>query len=312
MSKTKQRYGLLDIYRFLLGFWVMFHHNFFFLEVRHDIFSKAQLSVDFFFVISGYFLLRSIQKNADVKLHIGLGNLLWTRLKPLFFSMCFISAFNLICVGLFVRESIFDKLFQMFRYWWYVLYLMVAVALFYLLFRLIKNRWAYLIALFVIVAGMTILDYLIETRGILIYELTFLTRTFGCISAGMLISYIPKWESKKFNFSIPIVITLIVALSYLAYGEKSFLTCLLMIAMFAGLVYFSTNISFGCRFTDLLGQLSTRMYLYMSFITMLYLLGLTHYRVLFVIDVSLATMDLILHLYKQKYEKLKQNNTVNV
>ena len=68
MSKTKQRYGLLDIYRFLLGFWVMFHHNFFFLEVRHDIFSKAQLSVDFFFVISGYFLLRSIQKNADIKL----------------------------------------------------------------------------------------------------------------------------------------------------------------------------------------------------------------------------------------------------
>ena len=62
MSNTKQRYGLLDIYRFILGFWVMFHHNFFFMERRYDIFSKAQLSVDFFFVISGYFLLRSMQK----------------------------------------------------------------------------------------------------------------------------------------------------------------------------------------------------------------------------------------------------------
>ena len=48
------------------------------------------------------------------------------------------------------------------------------------------------------------------------------------------------------------------------------------------------------------------MYLYMSFITTLYMLGLTHHRILFVIDVALAVMDLLLAGYKQKYEGLKK------
>ncbi len=308
MSNTKQRHGLLDIYRFILGFWVMFHHNFFFVELRHDIFSTAQLSVDFFFVISGYFLLRSMQKKRDEKLHIGMKDILWSRLKPLLFSICFITSFNVICIALFIRENFFSKVFDIFRYWWYVLYLLIAAAVFYLLFKLIKNKWVFIAALIIIAGGMAVLDYLIETRGILVYELTFWTRAFGCIATGMLISYIPKWNYKKINFSIPIVIILIPTIFYLAYGEKDFFTCILMIVLFTALVYFSTNIPLGGKVTDIMGKLSTRMYLYMSFVTTLYFLGLTHHRILFVIDVALAVMDLLLAGYKEKYERLKKNS----
>lgn len=305
MSDTKQRHGLLDIYRFFLGFWVMFHHNFFFVELRQDIFSTAQLSVDFFFVISGYFLLRSIEKKQAARVHIGVGELLWSRIKPLLFSILFITAFNVVCIALFIREDVLQKTFDIFRYWWYVLYLLIAAAVFYLLFRLIKSRRAFAVVLFIIAVGMAVLDYFIEIRGILVYELTFWTRTFGCIATGMLISYLPSWKYKRVNFSIPIVIILIPAISYLAYGEKDFFTCILMIILFTALVYFSTNIPFGGRVTDIMGRLSTRMYLYMSFITTLYMLGLTHHRMLFVIDVALAVMDLVLSGYKQKYERLK-------
>ena len=311
MNNTKQRHGLLDIYRFILECWVMFHHNFFFIELRHDIFSSAQLSVDFFFVISGYFLLRSMQKQQGVKLHIGIKNLLWARIKPLLFSVCFITAFNIVCIALFIREDILITTFNIFRYWWYVLYLLVAVVLFYLLFRLIKTKWAFIIALFVIAVGMAFLDYLIETKGILIYVFTFWTRTLGCVATGMLISYIPRWTCEKFNYSIPIVIILIPSIFYLAYGKKDFFTCILMIVMFTALVYFSTNISFGGKITDTIGHISTRMYLYMSFITTLYMLGLTHHRILFVIDVALAVMDLVLTVYQKKYLQLKkQINTI--
>lgn len=307
MTNTKQRCGLLDIYRFILGFWVMFHHDFFFMPLRQDIFSTAQLSVDFFFVISGFFLLRSIEKQKDEKLHIGIGNLLWTRIKPLLFSVSFITAFNLICIALFIREDVLVTTFTIFRYWWYILYLLVAVVLFYLLYRLLKAKWAFITALFVIAIGMAALDYFIETNGILFYELTFFTRTFGCISAGMLISYIPRLRIKKFNISIPMVIILVPTITYLAYGQKDFFTCILMIVLFTALVYFSTNITFGGVITDVIGRLSTRMYLYMSFITTLYMLGLTHHRILFVIDVALAIMDLVLSGYKEKFEKLKKS-----
>lgn len=305
MTKTNQRHGLIDIYKFILGFWVMFHHNFFFMEHRDDIFSVAQLAVDFFFVISGYFLLRSMEKKKDVSIAIGLGDLLLTRIKPLLFSVCFISAFNFLCICLFVKEDILANTFYIFRYWWYVLYLLIAVILFYLLFRMIRSKRGFVISLFIITCGMAILDYFIEKEGFLIYELTFWTRTFGCTAAGMLISYIPKWKPKKFNINIPIVILLILLTAFLAYGEKNFITCLIMIGLFTALVYFSTNIAIGGRITDLLGQLGTRMYLYMSFITTLYILGLTHHRILFVIDLTLAVMDLLLSESKKKYEKLK-------
>ena len=91
----------------------------------------------------------------------------------------------------------------------------------------------------------------------------------------------------------------------LAYHDKTFVTCVLMIALFTALVYFTTSISFGGKFFDVLGQLATRMYLYMSFVTALYLLGLTNHRILFVINVSLASMDLVIYTYKQKYEAAK-------
>ena len=306
MSIKHQRNGLIDIYKFILGFWVMFHHNFFFIERNDDIFSTAQLAVDFFFVISGYYLLRSMKKKEELPVGKGVWQIVRDRSKPLLFSICFITAFNLICTALFIRENILENLFNIFRYWWYVLYLLIAASVFYLLFRLIKSKPVFIVLLFVIAIGMAALDYYIETRPVVVYFYTFWTRTFGCMATGMLISFIPKLEFKKFNYSIPAIIILIPIIFYLAYRDKSFLTCILMIVLFTALVYFSTNIPFGGKVTNVLGQLSTRMYLYMSFITTLYMLGLTHHRILFVIDVALAVMDLLISVYKQKYEGLKK------
>lgn len=302
MSDTKQRYGLLDLYRFLLGFWVLSCHDFFFVQNTTGHFSVAELAPDFFFVISGYFLLKSMQKKKYVPVHIGMRDLLRARIKPLFFSICFITTFNLVCTALFIRDDVFYSLFLMFRYWWYVVYLYAAVALFYCAYKLIKTKRGFVIFLFATAIIMGVLDYLLELGIIPIYELTFSTRTLGCMSTGMLISYIPKLKFKKFNYNILITALLIPILFILAYNEKDFFTCLLMIILFASLVYFTTNISFGGKVFDVLGQLGTRMYLYMSFITTIYLLGITHHRILFVIDVALASMDLVIYHYKQKYE----------
>ncbi|MBE6532838.1 MAG: hypothetical protein E7676_04955 [Ruminococcaceae bacterium] len=305
MSDKKQRYGLLDLYRFLLCFWVLSCHDFFFLENTTGHFSVPELAPDFFFVISGYFLLHSMEKRKYEIVHIGIRNLLRSRIKPLFFSICFISVFNFVCTALFIREDVLHSLFLMFRYWWYVLYLLVAVVLFYCAYKLIKTKTGFILFLSVTVILMTALDYMLETGVIPFHMLNFSARTLGCMSAGMLISYIPKPKFKKFNYSIIIVAILIPVLFLLAYHDKTFFTCVLMIALFTALVYFTTSISFGGKFFDVLGQLATRMYLYMSFVTALYLLGLTNHRILFVINVSLASMDLVLYTYKQKYEAAK-------
>jgi hypothetical protein len=79
-----------------------------------------------------------------------------------------------------------------------------------------------------------------------------------------------------------------------------------MILMFGALMYFSSGISVGGRFFDLLGKLSVRMYLYMAFLTMFRYIGLTDNRVLFVLDVAMSVMDLVLTDYREKYLSLKK------
>ena len=304
--KLKNRNGLLEIYRLLFCFWVMHHHDFFFLENDGSAFSVAPLAVDFFFVLSGFFLIRSMRKKAETSPLLGAKEMMWGRLKPIFFSMVFIATFNGVCMALFIREDIWGVLFQIFCYWWYVLYLVIAIGVIYLLYRLAKNEKIFAIMLVVLAVSMGLFHYAMEEKDFFIQEFTYAARTFGCLSVGMLISYVPRWEMKKFNWNIPLVLLLIPTIFYFAYNEKTYWICLAMIGMFAALIYFTSNISLQGKFFDCVGQLSTRMYLYMSFVSMLCVLGLTQHRVLFVINVALAVMDLILATYRKKYETLKK------
>ena len=82
--------------------------------------------------------------------------------------------------------------------------------------------------------------------------------------------------------------------------------CILMLALFSALVYFSTSVNVGGKFFNILGQLSNRLYIYMAFVSMLCTLGLTYHRLLFIIDVFLAVLDLLFCTYYKKYKTLKK------
>ena len=300
-----KRNGLLEIYRLIICFWPLYFHNFFFWLKDGKSFSVAELSVDFFFVLSGFFLMRAMRREKDTPVLLGTWKLMFGRVKPMMFTMCFITVFNFVCFALFIRENYLETLHLLFMYWWFVLFLTVGIGVLYLLYRALGSEKRFVIFLVILVILMALVQYGTVEKGMFFTRIVFFTRTLGCIPVGILISYIPQLKCKKINLNIIFVVILVPTLLYLAYNEKTFLTRLIMIAMFAALVYFSTGISVGGKVFDFLGQLSVRMYLYMSFVTMLYMLGLTNHRALFVIDVALAVMDTLLGIYRQKYKKLK-------
>ena len=303
---NNKRNGLLEIYRFILCFWPMYHHGFFFFERDYGKFTVAELTVDCFFVLSGFFLMRAMQREKDSPVFKGLLNIMFGRVKPMALTMCFIAAFNLVCILLFIRADYLDVLFNLFKYWWFVLYLVIGIGLLYLVYRLVKSEKRFIVFLVILTAAMATLQYLVVEKDMFINELVFVARTLACVPVGILISYIPAYKPKKFNIGIPIVAFLIPLMLYIAYIEKTFMMRILMIAMFCALIYFSCSINVGGPVFDLIGKLSVRMYLYMAFVTMLEILGLTHHRILFVIDVALASMDLIVDYYRQKYKALKR------
>ena len=245
-----------------------------------------------------------MRKENDKPVFKGMWNAMYGRVKPLTFTMCFIAAFNAVCIVLFVRENYIDTIFHLFMYWWYVLYLFITIGLFYLVYRALKSEKRFVIFLIALSILMAILHYIVVVEGLLFFDLSFVLRALGCVAVGILLSYVPMLKPMKFKVSIPLVIILIPALFYFAYNEKTFFIRLLMLGLFSALVYFSSHISFSSKICDYLGQLSARIYLYMAFVAMLRLLGLTQYRILFVIDVALATLDLALSIYRQKYKTL--------
>lgn len=302
----KKRNGLLEIYRFILCFWPLYFHNFFFWKRNTDFFSGEVLAVDFFFILSGFFLMKVIRRERETPILKGMARIMFSRVKPMAFTMCFILAFDLIYVLLFVSENHLEALRWLVRYWWFVLFLTVAAGLIYLLYRLVKSEKIFAAILGLVIVAMAVLQYAIAEKGMFFNGLSFATRTLGCLPLGILISYIPKINIKKFNYNIIPVILLIPIMLYLAYIKKNFFMLLLMILLFGALVYFSSSISVGGKVFDLLGQLSVRIYLYMAFITVFEGLGLTDSRVLFVINITIATLDLIASYYMKKYKALKK------
>lgn len=301
----KKRNGLLELYRLFFCFWVMHHHEFFFFENNGE-FSVAPLAVDFFFILSGFFLLQSMRKLSEEKPLIGAGKLMWSRLKPMSFSLLIATSFNAVCMILFIREDILGVLWTNFHYWWYLLYMVIAIGVLYLLFRCIKKEKWYVVFLAVLALSMGVFHYAMENHNFFIYEFTFVARAFGCLALGMLCSYIPKWKPEKFNYSILFVVVLVPLTGYLAYAEKDYWISLSMIALFTALIYFTSNIHFGGKFFDVIGKMSTRMYVYMTFVSMLHVLGWAHDRLLFVIDVFLASMDVMISHYYQKFKDLQR------
>ena len=301
----KSRNGLLEIYRFILCFWPMYHHEFFFFA-RTSAFSIAQLTVDFFFIISGYFLISSMQKVREEKLLVGVGKLLHSRLKPIWFSLAFIALFNFLCLILFIREDYFYNMIWNVRYWWFILYLLIGITFYYLMFRAINHKIACAVFLVFWALEMAVIHYLVGVKGYLLSDFLYFTRMFGCLALGILCSYIPKWKPKGFNYNIIFVVVLVPVLLQLAYGQKDYWICIGMLFLFCALVYFSSNINVGGKFFDVVGQLSTRLYIYMGFLSMLSALGLTHHRLLFIIDVFLAVLDLLFCTYYKKYKNLNK------
>lgn len=302
----QKRNGLLEIYRFLLCFLPLYYHNFFFWERNYEVFGIPELAVDFFFMLSGFFLIGSMRKLKEEKLLRGTWKMMFGRLKPMLFTLCFIVVFNAICILLFVREDYFGTLFDLFKYWWFVLYLTIGIGVFYLIYRLLRKEGLFVAFLVLVALGMATLQYFVLVKGMFFSDLVFPIRTFGCLAAGMIVSYIPGLKKGRIFLSILAVAVLFPTLIYLMYSVKNFWICILIISMFGALMYFSANITFGGKVFDLIGQLSVRMYLYMAFVTMLRILGLSNYRILFVIDVTLASLDLCVCYYRDKYFELKK------
>lgn len=295
----KKRNGLLDLYRIFFCFWVLYFHHFFFFENTDKIYREAYFAVEFFFVLSGIFLLNSIKKTDGLPFWKGCGKLMWGRLKPLAFTLAVVFCFNLIGIIALASKNGFD--FQVHVgtvfYLWFLPFMFFGVFMMYVLYRLIKNKYAY----FIILGILAVAGYTVEFGVHFTTEWTdqlplSIARSLGGVSLGILVSRIPviKLKWKKINFNYLFLLIFLAGIVWMAREPRNAWARGGIIILYALLIYFTLGTNLSGRVFDYIGAISMRMYIYMAILCMLLLFGVTYHRTLFFIDLILALADMFL------------------
>lgn len=81
IQKTKGRNSLIELYRFLFAIWVFYYHAHLFDE--HLPFAHGYLAVEFFFILSGFYLIKSVEKYNTKPYLSSLGHFLLKRFLPI-------------------------------------------------------------------------------------------------------------------------------------------------------------------------------------------------------------------------------------
>lgn len=295
----KKRNGLLDLYRIFFCFWVLYFHHFFFFENTEKIYREASLAVEFFFILSGIFLLNSIKRTDGLPFWKGCAKVMWGRLKPLACTLAVVFCFNLTGIIVLASKDGFD--FQVHVgtvfYLWFLPFMFFGVFMMYVLYRSIKNKYVYLIVLGVLAVAGYAVEFGVNFSGKWTDQLPLsIARSLGGVSLGVLVSRIPiiKLRWKKINFNYLFVIVFLAGIVWMAREPRNAWARGGIIILYALLIYFTLGTNLGGRGFDFIGAISMRMYIYMAILCMLLLFGITYHRTLFFIDLILGLTDMFL------------------
>lgn len=295
LPKPPKRNSILELYRFLFAMWVVWYHGFFIF--KNEYFASGYLAVEFFFFLSGFYFLKSLDKYNEHSFLYGLLRMVGDKIKPL--GLAFV-------IGLvFVLwQRILEGRPVLLGYLWYIPIMLLAFIIIYTLRRLISNNVAFACVL----AGIVVVCFLILYTPIV--AKLGVARGMSAVSLGVLLSFIPKVELKikQVNVNGVIVAILFAIVAYLAYLPKSDMTCeyLLVFLLMPMLVYFTSTLNINCKLFDFLGSLSFALYAYQCVLRVIRMCVELPQHYLFLMLIAFVAADRFISALYQSYKRSKQ------
>ena len=262
IKKESGKNGLIELFRFLCSVWVAYFHGF--SPILSDKFGGVNVSVDFFFLVSGFFFLKSIEKYRDRPYLEGVRFIFWGRTKRFIVPLAIAALSILYCNIMFELE--FNGFNWPFSFLWFFAAQFVFLSLFYLLYKNVKRSTFNIVCVVVICIFMSL--FRLGTK-----QLDIPCRGPAMLALGMLISQIPKIKIKlddeakaeklslvinAFGFGISAIVFF-----YLAYLPEytiwnlHLFTCVVC----PSLIYFASALPVYSKFLNLLGEISVFIYL---------------------------------------------------
>lgn len=263
VKKQSSKNGLVELFRFLCSVWVAYFHGFF--PVLSDKFDGVNISIDFFFMVSGLFFLKSIEKFREKPFLKSSVIMFWGRIKR-FVVPLIIAALSILCCNI-IFEFDFNHFNWPLSFLWFFAAQFVYLSIFYLIYKKTKRRLTFNLvcaAIMCFTMSFCVLDN--ETLGRVV-------RGPGMIALGIFLSQIPKIKIKSAEKITREKLTTLInaigfavaaaAFAYLAYLPefKIWKLHIFICVVCTSLLYFATSLPVRSKFLDLLGELSTFIYL---------------------------------------------------
>ena len=250
----KSRNSIIELMRFLAALWVVYYHDMFFVANNTSAhFSDGKISVDFFFMLSGLFFLKSYSHYKEKCVAKNFLAFSSKRLKAMGVALPIGLAFSTIYFVISPTNNYGTNF--IFGYLWFIPAMYVAL-LFYFLVLKIKNEKAQVLIILSVVIACYILSFIIRQARIF--------SAFAGIGLGILISKIqniPLFENNK-TLSAILSFVLIALCILFAYLPKTHLwvELTLIFVMFPAFLYLSKHFTISIPIFNHLGKLSFGMY----------------------------------------------------
>ena len=172
---NKQNY-CIDFYRFVFSIIIVFFHSWLFTgRFGSGVFNLGYLAVDFYFIVSGYLMMNSIEKQGKLKknenVYFGSFSFVFNKIKKLFptllltfiIGLGFVYGRGIINIKNILLSDAIPELLQLgvFGYsmpinlsWWYLSVMFFVFLILYPIIRLHKDKYIYYIA--PLILGLTI------------------------------------------------------------------------------------------------------------------------------------------------------------
>lgn len=283
----KKRNSLIELYRFLFSLNVVKSHSLF--PYRGPYFSPGRVSVEFFFVLSGYLFARSQEKWRTLPMREALRALLRSKLGPLAIPLVIGLLSNLACN--IVTGDYFGGLWG---YLWYV-HAMIVTMFFYVILR---NRITNDRAFFYTVLGICIAATLGRFSGIF-YSWGYF-RAASTLSLGMLLAKLPPLPERYRRlvpvFLIPVQLACLAIVAHglgdvTAFGGLPWVEVILDLLLYPALIYLTFQLTVHSRILNYLGALSFGLYAFQCPADLLRELGVTNVPLLFALILAATLLE---------------------
>ncbi len=263
MAEGNKKNGLIELFRFLCSVWVAYFHGFF--PVLSDKFNGENVSTDFFFLVSGFFFLRSIEKYLERPSAEGIRFIIWGRSKRFIVPLAISFVSICLCNVIFPLE--FNGFNWPLSFLWFFAAQFLLLSLYYILLKKLKSIATFNVACLVVI-GICLAICTLELA-----QFYRVIRSPAMLALGMLVSQIPKLsikrkdreELKKLNLALNAVGFAICAIAFIYFAYlpgraawKANLLCLLVCPM---LIYFANALPVYSKTMNLLGEFSVFIYL---------------------------------------------------